>query len=49
MKNERNVTVGNTLKKKFLIAVLSGFLALGGLVAAFGFSGTAFEIGRAHV
>jgi len=44
LKNERNVTVGNTLKKKFLIAVLSGFLALGGLVAAFGFSGTAFAM-----
>lgn len=44
LKNEGKVTVGKTLKKKFLIAFLTGFLALGGLLSAFGFSGTAFAL-----
>ncbi|TFJ94268.1 hypothetical protein E4U82_03150 [Lentibacillus salicampi] len=44
MKNEGKITVGKTLKKKFLIALLSGSLALGGLLSAFGFSGTAFAM-----
>lgn len=41
---EKNMTMGKTAKKKFLIAFLTGFLSLGGLMAAFGFSGTAFAL-----
>lgn len=44
MKKERTVTVGKTWKKKFFISLLTGFLALGGLVSAFGFTGTAFAL-----
>lgn len=41
---ETKTTIGRTVKRKFLIALLTGFLALGGLLAAFGFSGTAFAL-----
>lgn len=44
MKKEGHVAVGKTFKKKFFIALLSGFMALGGLVSAFGFTGTAFAL-----
>ncbi|WP_085522948.1 DUF6230 family protein [Tuberibacillus sp. Marseille-P3662] len=36
--------VGRTVKKKFLVALLSGFLMLGGLVGAFGATGTALAM-----
>lgn len=44
MKSNESVVVGRTLKKKLIIPLLAGFLALGGLVAAFGFTGTAFAM-----
>ncbi|ASK64386.1 hypothetical protein CFK37_11240 [Virgibacillus phasianinus] len=44
MERETNLTIGKTIKKKFIIAFLTGFLALGGLLAVFGFSGTAFAL-----
>src|SRR5690625_4000262 len=44
MKREGSIIVGKTWKKKFAVAFLSGLLALGGLLAAFGFSGTAFAV-----
>ncbi|QKY68761.1 DUF6230 family protein [Lentibacillus sp. CBA3610] len=44
MKNENHVVVGRTGRKKILVALLSGFLALGGLVSAFGFTGTAYAL-----
>lgn len=42
--SENTVSIGGTLKKKFFISLLAGFLALGGLIAVFGFSGTAFAL-----
>ncbi|WP_102027087.1 DUF6230 family protein [Salirhabdus sp. Marseille-P4669] len=36
--------VGKTWKKKFLVAFMSGFLALGSLIAVFGFTGTVFAL-----
>lgn len=44
MGKENKVIVGKTWKKRFFIAFLTGFLALGGLVSAFGFTGTAFAM-----
>src|SRR5699024_4455316 len=44
LKSNESVVVGRTLKKKLIIPLLAGFLALGGLVAAFGFTGTAFAM-----
>ncbi|GAA0590188.1 hypothetical protein GCM10009001_02680 [Virgibacillus siamensis] len=44
MGNERKVTVGKTWKKKFFIAFAAGFLALGGLISVFGFTGTALAV-----
>lgn len=44
MKNNESVIVGKTLKKKLIIPLLAGFMALGTLVAAFGFNGTAFAM-----
>jgi hypothetical protein len=44
LKESQNVKVGKTWKKKFFIAMLSGFLALGGLISVFGFSGTVFAL-----
>lgn len=41
---EKHTSIGTTVKKKFLIAFLTGSLALGGLLAAFGFTGTAFAL-----
>ncbi|WP_373893592.1 DUF6230 family protein [Virgibacillus natechei] len=41
---EKQTSIGTTVKKKFLIAFLTGSLALGGLLAAFGFTGTAFAL-----
>lgn len=44
MKKKENVTVGRTKKKKFIIAFLTGFLAFGGLISAFGFTGSVFAM-----
>ncbi|MFS0674107.1 DUF6230 family protein [Ornithinibacillus sp. 179-J 7C1 HS] len=44
MKREEKIVVGKTKKKRFLIALVSGFLAFGGLIAGFGFTGTAFAL-----
>lgn len=41
---EEKIVVGKTIKKKFLIAMLTGFLAFGGLIAGLGFTGTAFAL-----
>lgn len=41
---ENKLTVGKTVRKKLLMALLSGFIALGGLIGVFGFSGTAFAL-----
>ncbi|SET60159.1 hypothetical protein SAMN05421676_10637 [Salinibacillus kushneri] len=41
---DSNARVGNTIKKKFFIAFLTGFLALGGIVGIFGLTGTAFAM-----
>nr|WP_236687134.1 DUF6230 family protein [Ornithinibacillus californiensis] len=41
---EKKIVVGKTMKKKFMIALLTGFLAFGGLIAGFGFTGTAFAL-----
>lgn len=41
---EKMIAVGRTVKKKFFIAFVSGLLAFFGLIAAFGFSGTAFAL-----
>ncbi|HET7580037.1 MAG TPA: DUF6230 family protein [Bacillales bacterium] len=51
---ESKIVTGRTVKKKFLAALLAGFLALGGLAAAFGLSGVAYAmpiagIGNFHV
>jgi len=42
--NESNVVVGRTWKRKFFIALFAGFLALGGLISVFGFTGSAFAL-----
>ncbi|WP_279401662.1 hypothetical protein [Piscibacillus salipiscarius] len=44
MSKEQNATVGSVLKKKLVVALLSGFIALGALIGVFGFSGTAFAL-----
>lgn len=44
MVNESNVVVGRTWKRKFFIALFAGFLALGGLISVFGFTGSAFAL-----
>lgn len=44
LKKREKVTVGKTKKRKFIIAFLVGFLAFGGLISAFGFTGTAFAL-----
>ncbi|WP_099159814.1 DUF6230 family protein [Virgibacillus ndiopensis] len=44
MKKESKLIVGKTWKKKFLIAFLTGFLSLGGLISVFGFTGSAFAL-----
>lgn len=44
LKKEENATVGRTKKKKFIIAFLTGFLAFGGLISAFGFTGSVFAM-----
>ncbi|MBT2218120.1 hypothetical protein KK120_20155 [Virgibacillus dakarensis] len=44
MKKENGIVVGKTWKKKFFIAFLTGFLALGGLISVFGFTGSAFAL-----
>ncbi|HLR08841.1 MAG TPA: DUF6230 family protein [Bacillota bacterium] len=44
MKHENHIIVGRTWKRKFIVALLSGFLALGGLISVFGFTGTAFAM-----
>ncbi|GAA0481941.1 hypothetical protein GCM10008986_03380 [Salinibacillus aidingensis] len=41
---DSSVRVGNTMKKKFFIAFLTGFLSLGGIIGVFGLSGTAFAM-----
>jgi Family of unknown function (DUF6230) len=41
---EDKIVVGKTKKRKFFIALMTGFLAFGGLLAAFGFTGTAFAL-----
>ncbi len=44
MSNTDKVKVGKTWKKKFFVAMLTGFLALGGLLSVFGFTGTVFAL-----
>ncbi|HET7522306.1 MAG TPA: DUF6230 family protein [Bacillales bacterium] len=44
IEEQEALTVGRTVKKKFLAALLSGFLLLGGLAAVFGISGVAFAM-----
>ncbi|WP_164667961.1 DUF6230 family protein [Virgibacillus doumboii] len=44
MDNRDKVAVGKTWKKKFFIAFFAGFLALGGLMSVFGFTGTAVAL-----
>lgn len=44
MKKEQKIVVGKTIKKKFLIAMGSGLLALGLLFSIFGFTGSAFAV-----
>nr|WP_245604788.1 DUF6230 family protein [Paucisalibacillus globulus] len=44
LKKEKKIIVGKTMKKKFFIAMMTGFLAFGSLIAALGFSGTAFAL-----
>lgn len=44
LEQKGKVVVGKTIKKTFFIALLSGLLALGGLIAVFGFTGTAFAL-----
>ncbi|MDC3414565.1 DUF6230 family protein [Aquibacillus sp. 3ASR75-11] len=44
MDNESTEKVGTVWKKKFFVALLAGFLALGGLISVFGFTGTAFAL-----
>ncbi len=41
---ENALTVGQVAKKKFLIALLAGFLAFGGIAAFFGLTTTAFAL-----
>lgn len=38
------MTIGKTVKKKFLAALVGGFLLLGGMAAVFGITGTAFAL-----
>lgn len=51
---EHGILTGRTVKKKFFAALIAGFLALGGVAAAFGLSGVAYAmplagIGNFHV